>query len=210
MTDSAQLYVQRLEEKLLFAKTSLISAESSLQAVESSLREKEQEIQSIKTELQNNQKSHASEIDEIKSRHNDELKTLREEGEKSWTLVNHLMRTLKKSKELMKSREELVVAQATKLKQVEKEVAECKENVVTKVANLVLGVSKAQNVTAGLMQMEQGNWEVLGHCREVLDKQASSLNLLSTIASYGVTRNNSLHFSEDEEGNLFYALPVSS
>ena len=36
------------------------------------------------------------------------------------------MGTLQKSKELMKSREELVVAQAAKLKEVEKEVTECK------------------------------------------------------------------------------------
>ena len=227
MTEATQLYVQGLEEKLLFA-------ESSLQTVERSLREKEQEVRTIKVELLNNQKAHACEIDEITSRHNDELKTqrtelqnnqkahaneiyeimsrhndelkeLRAEGEKGWTLANHMMRTLQKSKQLMKSREELVVAQAAKLNQVEKEVTEFKESVVKKVANLVLGIGKAANVTAGPMQMEHGNWKALEHCQEVLEQQSSSLNLLSTIASHGVQRNNSLRFNEDEEGHLVSA-----
>ena len=68
MTGSVQLYVQRLEEKLLFAETSW-------QTVESSLREKEQEVQTMKIELQNNQKAQASEIDEVNSRHNNDMKT---------------------------------------------------------------------------------------------------------------------------------------
>ena len=74
MTETTQLYVQRLEEKLHFA---------------------EKEVQTMKTELENNQKAHANEIDEIKSRHasekdetksrhNGDLKELREDGEKSW------------------------------------------------------------------------------------------------------------------------------
>ena len=205
MTKSAQLYVQRLKEKLLFAEKSIQTAESSLQTVEQSLREKEQEVQTMKIELQNKEKDHANQIAEIKSRHNNELKELRAEGEKSWTLVNHLMRTLQKSKELMKSREELVVAQATKLKQVEKEVTECKENIVTRATNLVLGISKAANVTASLMQIEEGNWKVLGHYQEMLEQQASSIELLSTMASNGVTRNKSLRLSEDEEGHLVSA-----
>ena len=131
MTEAAKLHLQRLEEKLLLAETSLKTAENSLQTVESSLREKEQEVRTMKIELEDNQKAHAneideiksrhaSEVDEIKSRHNDEVKELRAEDEKSWTLVNHMMRALQKSKELMKSTEELVVAQAAKLKEVEK------------------------------------------------------------------------------------------
>merc|ERR1719458_567443 len=123
--------------------------------MDSSLREKEQEVRTMKIELQNNQKAHADEIDEIKSRHNNELKELRVDGEKSWTLANHLMKALEKSKELMKSREELVVAQAAKLKEVEKEVTDCKGNVASKVAKVLFEVSKAANVTEELMQVEQ-------------------------------------------------------
>lgn len=203
MTKAEKLHLQRLEEKLLLAETSLKTAESSLQTVESSLREKEQEARTMKIELEDNQKAHANEIDEIKSRHaseidetksrhNGDLKELREDGEKSWTLVNHLMKALEKSKELMKSREELVVAQAAKLKEVEKEVTECKGNVASKVAKVLFEVSKAENVTEELMQTEQGNWEVLDQCQKVIEKQSSSFDLLSTIAGYGVAKNISL------------------
>merc|ERR1719234_964385 len=144
--------------------------------------------------------NHASEITEPKSRHNDELKTLQAEGEKTWTLINHLMRTLKRSNDLMKSREELVVAQAAKLKQVEKEVTDYKEYVATNMANLITGSS-----IAGIAPEDEGNWEVLGQCQEVIEKQSSSMELLSTIAGYGVAKNNSLRFSEDEEGHLVSA-----
>ena len=168
MNEAAQLHVQRLEEKLLQAETSL--------------GEKEQELQAMKD-------NHASEMDERRA-----------EGEKSWTLVNHLMRTLKKSNDLMMAREELVVAQAAKLKQVEKEVADYKEYVATKVANLLTGSSKAVDFPE-----DEGNWEVLGKCQEVIEKQSSSIELLSTIASHGVEKNNSLRFSEDEEGHLVSA-----
>ena len=37
-----------------------------------------------------------------------------------------------------------------------------KESVVKKAANMVLGIGDAENVTAGLMRMEEGNWRVLG------------------------------------------------
>ena len=96
MTEAAQLHLQRLEEKLLLAETSLKRAETSLKTVESSLREKEREVRTLRAELQNNQKAHTEEIDEIKSRHNNELKELRVDGEKSWMLINHLMRALQK------------------------------------------------------------------------------------------------------------------
>ena len=187
MTESAQLYVQRLEEKLLLAETSV--------------REKEDKVQN----LENTQKAQAIEIEEMKSSHKKEVKTLRTEGDKSWILIRHMMRTLKKSKELMKAKERLVVVQGAKLKQVEKEVTDCKENIVTKVATMMLGIGKAANVTAAIMRTEKGNWEVLSQCQAVLQKQTSNLNILGTIASYGARRNNSLRYSEDEEGNLAFA-----
>ena len=93
MTESAQLYVQRLEEKLLLAETSV--------------REKEDKVQN----LENTQKAQAIEIEEMKSSHKKEVKTLQTEGDKSWILIRHMMRTLKKSKELMKAKERLVVVQ---------------------------------------------------------------------------------------------------
>ena len=39
----------------------------------------------------------------------------------------------------------------------------------------------------------------------MIEKQSSSLELLSTIAGHGVTRNNSLRFTEDKDGNLVSA-----
>ena len=63
MNEAARLHVQRLEEKLLQAETS----------------------------LQATKDNHASEITELKSRHNDELKTMQIESEKSrgTTKVRH-------------------------------------------------------------------------------------------------------------------------
>merc|ERR1719239_566622 len=116
-----------------------------------------------------------------------------------------MMKALKKSKELMKSREELVMAQAAKLKQVEKEVTDYKEFVATNMANLITGSSKAVNISAGIAPEDEGNGEVLGQYQEVIEKQSSSIELLTTIASHGVAKNNSLRFSEDEEGHLVSA-----
>ena len=53
-----------------------------------------------------------------------------------------MMRTFRKSKELMKAREGLVVAQAAKLKQVEKEMEEYKENFASNLAKLMTGSTK--------------------------------------------------------------------
>ena len=161
--------------------------EEKLLQAETLLGDKEQELQAMKD-------NHASEMDERRA-----------EGEKSWTLVNHLMRTLKKSNDLMMAREDLVVAQAAKLKEVEKEVADYKEFVATNMANLITGSSKAVNISAEIAPEDEGNWEVLGQCQEVIEKQSSSIELLSTIAGYGVAKNNSLRFSEDEEGHLVSA-----
>ena len=69
-------------------------------------------------------------------------------------------------------------------------------------ANLLIGSSKTVNIPSGIVPEDEGSWEVLGQCRKVIEKQSSSLELLSTIAGHGVTRNNSLRLSEDEEGHL--------
>ena len=96
-------------------------AETSLRKAEASLTEKKQDIQTLRTEAQ-----------------------------KSWSLVTHMMRTFRKGRELMKAREGLVVAQAAKLKQVEKEVTDYKEFVATNMANLITGSSVGTE--AGLAQ----------------------------------------------------------
>ena len=105
MTEATKRYVQRLEEKLLAETSRHQAVETSLrESLEISLRAKEQEVQSLETEAQ-----------------------------KSWALLNHMMHILKQSKETMKAREELVVAQAAKLKQGEKEVTDYKENIASTV-----------------------------------------------------------------------------
>ena len=69
---------------------------------ENALKEKEKEIQSLKLDLEKKQ----------------------EEMEKSWTLVSYMMKVMSSSKEMMKSKEELVVTQATKIEELEKQVAD--------------------------------------------------------------------------------------
>ena len=162
MTESDQLHIQRLEEKLLWAETSL--------------REKDEEIKALQTEAQ-----------------------------KSWTLAKHMMKVVDKSKELVKASDELVRTQAAKLKQVKKKVVDYKENIATLVALLVTRSSKAENISACTMPADEGNWEVLGKYQEVLENQSTCLDLLSTMASYGLTRNNSLRYIEDKHGHLVSA-----
>ena len=202
--------------------------------------------------------------------------------EKSWTLVNFMMKVLKKSEGLMKSREEMILTQAAKLEEEETKMIVCMEkaeeslrvmnesqkviqsqrktieglkNVVTEesslnatyheikeanllktncdippfltaitkalttqqleieelkeavagennVADLLTGISKEISDRAGQEEAEEGNWEILRRCQEVLQEQSSSLDLLKTLASYGVTRNNSLRYKANGEGHL--------
>ena len=69
---------------------------------ENALKEKEDQVESLKLELEKKQ----------------------EEMEKSWTLVSYMMKVMSSSKEMMKSKEELVVAQAAKIKEMEKQVTD--------------------------------------------------------------------------------------
>merc|ERR1712004_782612 len=50
-----------------------------------------------------------------------------------------------------------------------------------------------------------GNWGILEKCQDVLEKQSSSLDLLRTLASERVTRDNSLRFKQNGEGQIIAA-----
>merc|ERR1712012_1377728 len=50
-----------------------------------------------------------------------------------------------------------------------------------------------------------GNWGILEECQDVLEKQSSSLDLLRTLASERVTRDNSLRFKQNGEGQIIAA-----
>ena len=69
---------------------------------ENALKEKENEVESLKLQLE----------------------TKQEEMEKSWTLVSYMMNVMSSSREMLKSKEELVGTQAAKLKEMEKHVSD--------------------------------------------------------------------------------------
>ena len=71
------------------------------------------------------------------------------------------------------------------------------------VLDLLTEINKEVSDRACMEQAEyRGNWDVLKSCQEVLQEQSSSLDLLKTLASYGVTRDASLRYKEDGEGRL--------
>ena len=76
--------------------------EKQLLVRENELKEKENENELLKLELEKKQ----------------------EEMGKSWTLVSYMMKVMSSSREMMKSKEELVVTQAAKIKEMEKQVTD--------------------------------------------------------------------------------------
>jgi len=76
--------------------------EKQLLVRENDLKEKENENELLKLELEKKQ----------------------EEMGKSWTLVSYMMKVMSSSREMMKSKEELVVTQAAKIKEMEKQVTD--------------------------------------------------------------------------------------
>jgi len=101
--------------------------EESLRLTETSLKEREREIFFTKAELER-----------TKTR-------LEEKLEKSWTLVKFMLKVVKKSQGAAKAREELMVTQATMLKQLKVEVVECKANI----ADSLKLVTDSQEVIRG-------------------------------------------------------------
>jgi len=242
--------------------------EESLRLTETSLKEREREIFFTKAELER-----------TKTR-------LEEKLEKSWTLVKFMLKVVKKSQGAAKAREELMVTQATMLKQLKVEVVECKANIAdslklvtdsqevirgqretiedlksivleesslnatyqeimeanslktncdvpsymeditnalstqekeiellkqtvasqANVVDLLTGISKGVVQGAAIVSGgEARNWEVLEQCQDVLEKQSSGLDMLKTLASERVTRDNSLRFRQDRDGHIVSA-----
>ena len=73
------------------------------------------------------------------------------------------------------------------------------------VTDLLAFISDAAVRGAEVVRTEDTNWGVLDKCQNVLEKQSSSLDLLRTLVSGRVTRDNSLDFTEDDQGHLVSA-----
>merc|ERR1712200_24160 len=73
------------------------------------------------------------------------------------------------------------------------------------VADLLVGINNTATRGAEIAHTEQGNWGILEQFQDVLEKQSSSLDLLRTLASERVTRDNSLRFKQDAEGHIVAA-----
>merc|ERR1712012_1172263 len=74
------------------------------------------------------------------------------------------------------------------------------------VTNLLNEVNNAANSGAAIATTQQhDNWGILEECQDVLKKQSSSLDLLRTLASERVTRDDSLRFKQDGEGHIVAA-----
>merc|ERR1712012_768434 len=258
------------------------SLEKNLLNVKAEKAEKEQEVEALKAELELAKNNHAAQMAEMKSSHAEELEKLRStlqgKVDKSWTLVDFMMKVLKKTQGAAKAREDLMDTQATMVGQLKAEVGECKENirdnlkmvrdsqaviqvqkktiedlksVVSKesslnaayqqmrdadcdylapiittistqreeienlkkalfgeqtVTNLLNEINNAANSGAAIVTTQQhDNWGILEECQDVLKKQSSSLDLLRTLASERVTRDDSLRFKQDDEGHIVAA-----
>merc|ERR1712038_1979634 len=73
------------------------------------------------------------------------------------------------------------------------------------VVDLLAGINNATNRGAEIVTAVHGNWGILEECQGVLEKQSSSLDLLRTLASERVTRDNSLRFKQNGEGQIIAA-----
>merc|ERR1712212_68995 len=89
----------------------------------------------------------------------------------------------------------------------EKEIELLKQTVAGEdnVADLLTGISKGIVQGATIVSGQPGNRDVVEQCQDVLEKQSSSLDLLKTLASERVTRDNSLHFRKDGGGHIVSA-----
>jgi len=73
------------------------------------------------------------------------------------------------------------------------------------VADLLVGINNTATRGAEIVHTEHGNWGILEQFQDVLEKQSSSLDLLRTLASERVTRDNSLRFQQDADGHIVAA-----
>merc|ERR1712117_30948 len=73
------------------------------------------------------------------------------------------------------------------------------------VADLLVGINNTATRGSEIVHTEHGNWGILEQFQDVLEKQSSSLDLLRTLASERVTRDNSLRFKQNGEGQIIAA-----
>merc|ERR1711902_17130 len=73
------------------------------------------------------------------------------------------------------------------------------------VTNLLNEINSAATSGAAIVKARHDNWGIVEECQDVLKKQSSSLDLLRTLASERVTRDNSLRFKQDGEGQIIAA-----
>ena len=92
---------------------------------ENALKEKENEIEMLKLDLEQKQqemeialKEKDNEVETVKL----ESEKKQDEIEKSWTLVSYMMNVMLNSQEMFKAKEEVVVTQAAKIEEMEKQV----------------------------------------------------------------------------------------
>merc|ERR1712038_492595 len=95
----------------------------------------------------------------------------------------------------------------TTLSTQQEEIQNLKKAVSTKntVVDLLAGINNATKRGAEIVTAVHGNWGILEECQDVLEKQSSSLDLLRTLASERVTRDNSLRFKQNGEGQIIAA-----
>merc|ERR1719150_650452 len=89
----------------------------------------------------------------------------------------------------------------------QEEIENLKETIAGEntVADLLVGINNTATRGAEIVHTEQGNWGILEQFQDVLEKQSSSLDLLRTLASERVTRDNSLRFKQDADGHIVAA-----
>merc|ERR1712061_456480 len=73
------------------------------------------------------------------------------------------------------------------------------------VVDILVKINNTATRGAEIVHTEQGNWGILEQFQDVLEKQSSSLDLLRTLASERVTRDNSLRFKQDADGHIVAA-----
>merc|ERR1719391_1781776 len=145
---------------------------------ENALKQKEDQVESLKLELEKKQ----------------------EEMEKSWTLVLYMMKVMSSSKEMMKSKEELVVAQAAKIEEMEKQVADLSEHTV-RMINTSHSVIEAQEKTINeLRKIVTEDSKLMKTYREL--KEVDLLKTNCDIPPYLTVMVDSLNSQQEEISEL--------
>ena len=193
--------------------TSRISKKNLL-GVKAEKAEKEQEVEALKAELELAKNNHATQMAKMKSSHAEELEKLRStlqgKVDKSWTLVDFMMKVLKKTQGAAKAREDLMDTQATMVSQLKAEVGECKENIrdnlkmvrdsqaviqVQKktIEDLKSVVSKESSLNAAYQQMRDADCDYLAPIITTISTQREEIENLKKAVSGEKTVTNLLN-----------------